>query len=372
MSSTTLFEIPFSEFQLKNAVSSALQQSLNNPTKFSIESNLEAAVRDTIQNSLGNIKQGNVCPFCPPFGGNLDGALMIFFQIGIGYRPAISAGIHAGLEYHSGDFFTNHSLHFSFYNSGIGTSIYKNSKESQVNEFDITAYWSVGIGSGKGVPITQYVTNYREPIPIPNNYKNSGSYGIALNLNSATNKDLNFEKMQRMGVLNLRFNNFSLSTSNDTKSLPYKGGGTDYGHTGHLILTFPVAKLGMVEVGYENFTGPFEIGDAEIDLEALENLNYNTDNSLGLSKRNWKKEVKKNKKNFLKTHYHSQNASQKKLNRAVNFLRVYNGETSIRFDFESKGWLQSNIHDLKDDLKYDYSNENSMMIWFENMFKYYF
>ena len=58
MSSTTLFEMPFSEFQLKNAVSSALQQSLNNPTKFSIESNLEAAVRDTIQNNLGNIKIG--------------------------------------------------------------------------------------------------------------------------------------------------------------------------------------------------------------------------------------------------------------------------------------------------------------------------
>ena len=41
MSSTTLFEMPFSEFQLKNAVSSALQQSLNYPTQFSIESNLE-------------------------------------------------------------------------------------------------------------------------------------------------------------------------------------------------------------------------------------------------------------------------------------------------------------------------------------------
>ena len=44
--------MPFSEFQLKNAVSSALQQSLNNPTKFSIESNLEAAVKSYVQERL--------------------------------------------------------------------------------------------------------------------------------------------------------------------------------------------------------------------------------------------------------------------------------------------------------------------------------
>ena len=78
MSSTTLFEMPFSEFQLKNAVSSALQQSLNYPTQFSIESNLEAAVRDTIQNSLGNIRTSEQCPTCPYPNGSFRTAFSVW------------------------------------------------------------------------------------------------------------------------------------------------------------------------------------------------------------------------------------------------------------------------------------------------------
>ena len=360
MSSTTLFEIPFSEFQLKNAVSSALQQSLNNPTKFSIESNLEAVVRSYMQENLKNVRLGSQCENCPPNNG-LRTNFLITLQIQIDYKISFKAGVHAGLEYRFGDFYSNQSLNFSFYNSGLGTPIYHNSKEKQMVVVDATIYLGAGIGKGEADAMNQYIINYDTPIPVSNTFKNSGSYGAAFTWNSAVNQKFNLGDVQRMGVWNFRSGDFGLSTYNDSKK-GYIGGGTDHGNTGGITLSFNIANWGNLELGYQNFTGKYnETGAPE---QKMKYLNYLRKEKV-ITKDVFKQKIEEL---LEKSPYHSQDNYQKSLNRASNFLRFQKDKNSIRLDVESKGWFQNSIHNKIKDSQFEYDNPKPINLWKEDTF----
>lgn len=352
MSSTTLFEMPFSELQLKNAVSSALQQSLNNPTKFSIESNLEAAVRDTIQNNLGNIKIGDQCDNCSSFG--IGTGFFVKLQIHIGYnmRLGIKASAGAGIQYNLGNIKGNQSLMFSFLRSshGLGTSKFND------QSIDIVFSASIAFGEGKGDPMNSYTINYDLPEPFVNTFNRSISIGQALTWNSAINDKFNFKDIQRQGFYNIRIGDFSLSTNNDSRY--YLGGNTDYGWTGGIILSFLLASGEIIEAGYQNFTGKYnEKGKQEKEIDSLDSLKYNKDNFLGLSKREWKGEIKEEKNNILyNTPYHSQDEYQQSFNKASTYFRLVGNNSQIRLDFECDGYLQNWLHLLLKNLKFPYNN----------------
>lgn len=92
--------------------------------------------------------------------------------------------------------------------------------------------------------------------PFQNDFKNSASYGQALSYNSGTNAqwdDSYGSRIQRSGIVGLKFGNFSFQTSNDTRILGGDGG--DRSNTGAGI-----ANFGGLEIGYQNFTGTYDRG----------------------------------------------------------------------------------------------------------------
>ncbi len=261
MNTLSLLKIPFSDFQLKDALSYGLKQGMNTPLvdKFSIESSLEAAVKSHIQKELKNTSFSGQCPTCPPNVG-LRTNLMLTLQIQIGYKVSFKAGLHAGLEFGNNWSSVNSSAHLSLYNSGLGTPIYDNNKEKRKMVVDVTVALNVMVGNerGKGSPMKQYLINYDTPMPVENTFSDwSVGYGQALTWNSAINQRFDLKEVQRQGIINVRVGDFSLSTNNDTDRKPYFGGGTDYGYTGGLILSFNVARFGTFEIGHQTFTGKY-------------------------------------------------------------------------------------------------------------------
>ena len=373
MNTLSLLKVPFSDFQLKDALSYGLEQGMNTPLvdKFSIESSLEAAVKSHIQKELKNTSFSGQCPTCPPNVG-LRTNLMLTLQIQIGYKVSFKAGLHAGLEFGNNWSSVNSSAHLSLYNSGLGTPIYDNNKEKRKMVVDVTVALNVMVGNerGKGMPMNQYVINYDTPIPVQNTFSDwLVGYGQALTWNSAINQRFDLKEVQRQGIINVRVGNFALSTNNDTKR-GYFGGGTDHGWTGGLTLSFNVARFGTFEVGYQNFTGKYDDkADPEKNMDMLDNLEYKKDNPLELSKRDWRKSIRRMKKDLLNEFpYHSQDNLQKSFNRASNFLRVQKDMHSIRLDIESNGWFQNLIHDQIGDFKFKYDNPKPIGIWIEKAF----
>ncbi|MEN2721056.1 hypothetical protein ABC895_12860 [Capnocytophaga sputigena] len=395
MSSTTLFEMPFSEFQLKNAVSSALQQSLNYPTQFSIESNLEAAVRNYVQENLNSVEKGEKCEFCshPPFG--VKSMFKAFLIIEINYKVSYKVGIAAGLEFRAGAFTNNNFIIANLYNSGLGTPIYDNDRERRIPVLDVTVGSSIFIGSdyGNGIPMNNFTINSYSPMPIQNFYKFSLGYSMLGTWNSAINNGtFSLNDIQRQGVWNLRIGNFTVSTNNDTKRAPYWGKGTDYGFTGGLTINFAIANFGTFGLSHDTFTGKFRSeGEPELYQENIlqkkeKILNSNLseeEKKLLLDKcdNEWSEYLKNNS-------YHTQNEYQKKFNRATNSFEFSEGSTSffnliknsnqVRIEVDGIGKGQNIIHReganlylLKinpiNDLKFDYSRikelEKKPRVW---------
>ncbi|MFJ1492192.1 polymorphic toxin type 23 domain-containing protein [Capnocytophaga canis] len=374
MGRLSLFQMPFSEFGLKDAVSEALLQEINNTSvnQFSIENSLEAAIKSHIQSGLKNASFNGQCPTCPPNNG-LRTKFMLTLQIQINYRVSFKAGLHAGLEFGNNWSSINSSAHLSLYNSGLGTPIYENNKEKPKLVVDATVALNAMVGNerGKGSPMKQYLINYDTPMPVENTYSDwSVGYGQAFTWNSAINNNkFDLKEVQRQGIINVRVGDFSLSTNNDTKR-GYFGGGTDHGWTGGLLLSFNVAQFGTFEVGYQNFTGKYDDkADPEKNMDMLDNLEYKKDNPLELSKRDWRKSIRRMKKDLLNEFpYHSQDNLQKSFNRASNFLRVQKDMHSIRLDIESNGWFQNGIHNLINDFKFKYDSPKPIGIWIEKAF----
>ncbi len=381
MNTLSLFKMPFSEFQLKDTVSMALQQSIKSPLidKFSIENQLYNAVKNNIQGQLKNLELNQDCPTCPPQNG-LRTHFMVTLQVKLDYRVSFKAGIHAGLEFGNQWSSINPSAHLSLYNSGLGTPIYDNNKEKRKIVIDATVALNCMIGSSKGggLPMNQYVINYDTPIPTQNTFSDwSVGYGQALTWNSAINKKFDFKDIQRQGIVNLRIGNFGLSTNNDTDKFPYFGGSTDYGWTGGIILSFAVANFGVIEAGHQTFTGKYdetnEIEKRRKELaQQIEDIEKNK--TLSKSEKEHKLKILKDElREFLRNNpLHTQDAIQKKYNKAINFGRIYRDGNFILFEVETGGYMQETIHQkgIKIgkyniyepvlDLNFDYSEIRSM------------
>ncbi|GIZ16180.1 hypothetical protein [Capnocytophaga catalasegens] len=359
MTKTTLLKIPYSEFEFKDAISESLQREMNKSfvNKFSIENSLGVAVKRHLQRQFINTSFNGRCPTCPPTTG-LKTKFLLTLQVQINYRVSFKAGLRAGLEYQLGDFYSNQSFNFSIYNSGLGTST---SREKRPMVVDATVYLSVGIGTGIATPMNQYSINYDTAMAVPNTFKNSVSYGQAFTWNSAINEKFDLSVVQRQGIFGFRSGDFALSTNNDTKR-GYFGGGTDHGWTGGLILSFNVARLGIIEAGYQNFTGKYdEQGFQERQMDSL--IKLKEEGRIG------KEEFKqKSEKLLFENPYHSQDDYQKSFNRASNFLRLLKDNNSIRLDVESNGWFQNGIHNLINDFKFKYDNPKPIGIWIEKAF----
>ncbi|WP_392420378.1 polymorphic toxin type 23 domain-containing protein [Capnocytophaga canis] len=397
MGQLSLFQMPFSEFGLKDAVSEALLQEVNNTSvnQFSIENSLEAAIKSHIQSGLKNASFNGQCPTCPPNNG-LRTKFILTLQIQINYRVSFKAGLHAGLEFGNSWSSINSSAHLSFYNSGLGTPIYDNNKEKRKLVVDTTVALNVTIGNerGKGNPMKQYLINYDTPMPVENTYSDwSVGYGQAFTWNSAINNHkFDLKDVQRQGIWNVRVGNFALSTNNDTDRKPYFGGGTDYGYTGGLILSFDVARLGIIEAVHQTFTGKYrDKATVEERREELANQIENIEKDKTLSKDEKEriiKVLKEELKEFLKKNpLHTQDDTQKKYNKAVNLFGIRRDGNSIRLEVETGGYAQDHIHqgdDLKIgnwkifepvlDLKFDFekirSINNKPKIWIEKAFQY--
>ncbi|MBM0656964.1 hypothetical protein JMN12_10475 [Capnocytophaga genosp. AHN8471] len=364
MSSTTLFEMPFSEFQLKNAVSSALQQSLNYPTQFSIESNLEAAVKSYVQERLEGMEVigQSTNPSPPNFG--IKTGFYVALEITLNYKMKLDyrATAGAGIQCQFGNLATNHSAMFSFIRSseGAGVSKYKNIS------IDVVLSSSIVLGKGEGMPMNNYTINYNLPEPIPNNFEISGAIGQAITYNSAINEVFSLNNLQRQGYYNVRINNISFSTNNDSRF--YGGGNTDFGWTGGFIVSFLLLSGELIEGGYQNFTGRYnENGEPEEKLNQLEALKKDVkkDKTLNSKQRNLlKSEINQNIDDVLSEYiYHTQDSIQKSFNKAPTFIRISNinprfrinnNNSRIQLDFELDGWGQNGLHGILKNLKFPY------------------
>jgi RHS repeat-associated protein len=120
-------------------------------------------------------------------------------------------------------------------------------------QYDATLTGMATLGGGSGQSHNMYSVNYNMASPFTNDFKNSASYGQALNYNSAVNAewDSSFgNEIQRSGLVGAKLGNFSFQTSNDTRLLGGDGG--DRANTGAGVF-----NLGGVEFGYQNFTGAY-------------------------------------------------------------------------------------------------------------------
>lgn len=347
MSSTTLFEMPFSEFQLKNAVSSALQQSLNYPTQFSIESNLEAAVRDTIQNSLGNIRTSEQCPTCPYPNGSFRTAFNLNLLVRVNYKFQLDFKLTAGagLQYNLGNFTTDQSVHISLYNSEL---VYANRKRGKTKPvIDATVTVMAIVGGGEALPTRLYSINQDTFSPLPNNYAYSIGFAQAFTWNSIVNERISFRDIQRQGILNVRMGGFYLSTSNDSRY--YGGGNTDFGNTGEIILGFNLGRLGIFELAHQTFTGRYdEKGEREKKKEEIEARMraIKKDNTLSPDEKKAKLAEEDCKLlTFLwKEQNHTQHNNQDNLNKAFNSFNIIRDNKQFRLDIETTPFMQKFLH----------------------------
>lgn len=359
MSSTTLFEMPFSEFQLKNAVSSALQQSLNNPTKFSIESNLEMAVRNCMQENLGNITINNGHFETPPPPDNFRMAASVVLIIGINYNFQIDAKITADLStlYNIGNFATNTSLHLSLYN----TELVLADRKKKINKkfaYDATLTIGALFVSGKGVSTRLYSINQDTFSSVLNDYYSTFGFAEAFTFNSAVNEKFGLEKIQRQGILNIRYGNFYMSSNNDSKY--YLGGNTDFAHTGGIIIGYHIADFGIIEVDHHAFTGLYdEQNDFQItkEIEEIDNNIRIIKNDKNISRDERKKltdTLRKQQRTKLKNNpYHSQSEMQKNFNKAFNSLNFIKDNKQIRLEVETSPFVQKGIHYLIKNQNFD-------------------
>ena len=378
MSSTTLFEMPFSEFQLKNAVSSALQQSLNNPTKFSIESNLEMAVRNCMQENLKNLRLGSQCENCPfPLG--IKSGFGAYLVIELNYRIRFRAGINAGVEFRAGAISNINFANINIYNSGLGTPIYENNKQKRMYIVEAVMGTSLFIGTnyGEGLSMDNYSINSHNTMSIPNTYKGvSLGYGKAISWNSVLDKEkIYLEDFQRQGIWNVRLGNIEISTNNDTARFPYFGGGTDYANTGGIIFSFAIADFN-IKYSNQTYTGDYnKEGPSEREREKFIKRMEEIEENNFLTKSEKEDRINKEKDSLSeyleKNPYHTQSNFQKNFNNTIQSLSFKKGNNEISLEFETGSWPQDRIHQGREknnrkingiqDLKFDFEKIRSQI-----------
>jgi RHS repeat-associated protein len=181
----------------------------------------------------------------PPFGYRI-GASLSFGSGGFGFNVTASIGVQHKTPSFQGQAFLTGSAYMG--GNQLGTS-----SMTRGIQYDATLTGIATVGGGRGQAHNMYSVNYNMASPFQNDFKNSGSYGQALSFNSAINSEWDSSygnRVQRSGIVGLKFGNFSFQTSNDTDLLGGDGG--DRGNTGA-----GVANFGGLEIGYQNFTGAY-------------------------------------------------------------------------------------------------------------------
>jgi len=211
-------------------------------------------------------------------------------------------------------------LSVSIYNGGLGTS-----QMTSGVQYDLTLATHVTVGGGQGKPMPIYTLNNDTRSVVANTFKNSGTYGQLVTYNSAT------DDLTRQGMIGFRVGDLSMSSNNDTKYLPYAGGGTDQGWTGGLTFS-AYAGQSLLEVGYTSFTGTF-------------------DKSASPSP------TKGEPKGF-----YAQTPYQKSLNQAHTTFRIsplgISPGLSLEYNIASDGYLQGGLHNLTNNNHFDYTLDN--------------
>ena len=184
----------------------------------------------------------------PPFGFRLSGSVS-YGSGGFSFNLGASAGVqHRAPSFQSQAFIT--------VNAYMGGNQLGTSSMTKGVQWDATLTGMLTSGSGRGQAHNVYSINSNMSSPFKNDFEFSTTYGQALNYNSAINKEWDSSygnRIQRSGIIGLKFGNFSLQTSNDTGKI---GGDTgDRGNTGAGVLNF-----GGLEIGYQNFTGTYDRG----------------------------------------------------------------------------------------------------------------
>lgn len=334
MTPQQLFSIPNVEQDIQSAIWFTEGSDLTSDSLFreALERNIETQL-NLWANTLS--AENADCPTCPPQGQ---------FQISVGlhilldYKLRFKGDINAGWGNRWDNFSAGSSLHASVYNYGLGTAV-----GSKNIEYDITAAAYITLGWGDGIPSPVYTLNYHSFSPVLNSFKNSLHYGQAFTYNSAINQNqVSLENIQREGLFGFKIANVAVSTNNDTGRRPYFGIGTDWGWTGGIAVTVPIAGLGFIEGGFQDFTGKYDKNDDDEE-----------------------KKMKKNKQNpSIKTH--NQTPYQKSLNEASTYLR-FNTKNGLgtTIDIVGPGWMQDWIHrHYSKDFRFEYQFKDKN-IWGE-------
>ena len=189
------------------------------------------------------------------------------------------------------------------YIGGLGTSKFTNNVG-----FDLNASANITGGFGQGDALPQYTLNSDTKSGAENTFSHSLSYGQMVNYNSATND------VTRIGLVAGRLDDLAFSSTNDVQGAPYWGGDTDQGWTGGLIFSLN-ADNGIIEFGYENFTGIAKNREAKANI-MLDGRPY-----------------------------YKQTLQQASLNKASTFLRI--PSVGLNFSAMDQGWFQNVIHDTR-------------------------
>jgi len=361
MITNSLFDIKSIESDLESAINSSVfdLQDMEGGAEFWAETvlkrNVEQRMQTYGQNFAAGAKDSTAGLGDPPGSGF---KVTFGLQILLDYKIRFKANLNLGYGQRYGDFATTGSLHFSAYNRGLGVGA---NKRNMV--YDVTAAANVIVGGGQGTPLQSYALNYNSPIPMLNDFKNSFSYGQLFTWNSALNENqFSLDRLQREGMIGFRLGNVNVSSNNDTKRIPYFGGGTDMGWTGGISIVTPI-----VELGFQNFSGDFlktneTGGKEEEERERLsrEIKRLKKDKSLSEIERKMEIDTLESRLKSLTFYkYHNQTDYQKNLNKASTYIRFnqndgYNGTIDLIGD----AWLQNAIHRAIKDFRFEYNHKS--------------
>lgn len=274
------------------------------------------------------------------FGGNqvisseeLEGAepekdlnvnVSVSVNLGSGNSSSVSASIGVGMSFKGKNIMGALNTSARFYAGGLGSL---GAKDPQ---FDLTASPSltVGTGSAGSQPLTTFnsSTNYA----VNNNFKYSITAATNLNLNFGRENNLASNlpgSFQRVGGINARAGDFSLSTYNDV--FPLIGDGDDRYWTGGGSVFIGQRESFNLTLGTEVFTGERFSKDGNSNSG-----NYSSYNSRGSD---------------LQTHPYYGTLNNKYTN-GHTFLKISNGQYSANVGLSGVGkfdsmYSQNLIHD---------------------------
>ncbi len=362
MTNHSLFNFQSIESDLQSAMRwslSGFKSSGGSPdfwAKTQLKRNIENAIRGYTQSFVTGGQDG-CCGYGDPPGSGFK--VTFGLQVLVAYKVRFKANLNIGYGQRYGDFAGSTSLHFSAYNSGLGTGVNKNDLV-----VDITAAANIVVGGGEGTPLQSYSLNSNSAIPMLNNFDYSFRYGQLFTWNSALHDNqFSLDRLQREGMIGFRLGDVNVSTNNDTKRL-YFGGGTDKGWTGGFSIVTP-----LVELGFQDFSGdyihkskaPNKINEEQQRDEILRDIK-NIKNDKSLSKHAVKEKIAELEERLKKLtfhKYHNQTEYQKRLNKASTYIRFNtNNGYNATVDVIGDAWLQNAIHRAIKDFRFEYEHNN--------------